>query len=76
MVLQIELFWRRSLGDHDGQVFCLVDADLLDYRVSQKAADSLDSLLQYNSNDGIESYFNFGFYVKLLTIKGDSAPQY
>lgn len=68
MVLQIELFWRRSLGDHDRQVFCLVDADLLDYRVSQKAADSLDSLLQYNSNDGIESYFNFGFYVKLLKI--------
>ena len=37
-------------------MFCLVNVDLLDYSVSQKAADSLEILLQephYNRNDGI-----------------------
>ena len=37
-------------------MFCLVNVDLLDYSVSQKAADSLEMLLQepqYSRNDGI-----------------------
>ena len=37
-------------------MFCLVNVDVLDYSVSQKAADSLEILLQepqYNRNDGI-----------------------
>ena len=37
-------------------MFCLVHVDLLDYSVSQKAADSLEFLLQEpqcNRNDGI-----------------------
>ena len=37
-------------------MFCLVNVGLLDYSVSQKAADSLEILLQepqYNRNDGI-----------------------
>ena len=37
-------------------MFCLVNVDLLDYSVSQKAADCLEFLLQepqYNRSDGI-----------------------
>ena len=59
IVLQIELLWRRSLGDHDGRLFCLVNVDLVDYSVSQKAADTLGFLLQepqYNRNEGIQNY--------------------
>ncbi|XP_067056125.1 E3 ubiquitin-protein ligase rnf213-alpha-like isoform X2 [Acropora muricata] len=49
---EIELLWRRCLGDHDGGLFCLVNVDVLDYSVSQKAADTLSFLLQeYNSNE-------------------------
>ena len=39
-------------------MFCLVNVDLLDYTVSQKAADSLEFLLQepqYNRNNGIQA---------------------
>ena len=39
-------------------MYCLVNVDLLDYTVSQKAADSLEFLLQepqYNRNDGIQA---------------------
>ena len=58
---QIELLWRRSLGNHDGGLFCLVNVDLLDYSVSQKAADTLSFLLQeswYNRNEGdVSSYW-------------------
>ena len=59
--LKIELLWRRSLGNHDGGLFCLVNVDLLDYSVSQKAADTLSFLLQeswYNRNQGdVSSYW-------------------
>ncbi|KAK2555497.1 E3 ubiquitin-protein ligase rnf213-alpha [Acropora cervicornis] len=53
---EIELLWRRSLGNHDGGLFCLVNVDLLDYSVSQKAADTLSFLLQeswYNRNEDL-----------------------
>ncbi|CAH3029473.1 unnamed protein product, partial [Porites evermanni] len=53
---EIELLWRRALGDSGVQMFCLVHVDLLDYSVSQKAADSLEFLLQEpqcNRNDGL-----------------------
>lgn len=39
-------------------MFCLVNVDHLDYTVSQKAADSLEFLLQepqYNRSDGIQA---------------------
>ena len=59
--LKIELLWRRSLGNLDGGLFCLVNVDLLDYSVSQKAADTLSFLLQepwYNRNEGdVSSHF-------------------
>ena len=59
--LKIELLWRRSLGNHDGGLFCLVNVDLLDYSVSQKAADTLSFLLHeswYNRNEGdVSSHF-------------------
>ncbi|KAJ7355098.1 hypothetical protein OS493_027887, partial [Desmophyllum pertusum] len=53
---EIELLWRRSLGDQDGRLFCLANVDLLDYSVSRKAADTLEFLLQesqYNRNHGL-----------------------
>lgn len=55
LCFQIELLWRRSLADHDGRLFCLVNVDLLDYGVSQKASDVLEVLLhepQYSQNEG------------------------
>ena len=39
-------------------MFCLVNVDLLDYTVSQKATVSLEFLLQepqYNRSDGIQA---------------------
>ncbi|PFX29705.1 E3 ubiquitin-protein ligase RNF213 [Stylophora pistillata] len=53
---EIELLWRRSLADHDGRLFCLVNVDRLDYGVSQKASDVLEVLLhepQYSQNEGL-----------------------
>ena len=66
--LKIELLWRRSLGNHDGGLFCLVNVDLLDYSVSQKAADTLSFLLQeswYNRNEGDVSshWISTNYYV-------------
>ncbi|XP_068694638.1 E3 ubiquitin-protein ligase rnf213-alpha-like [Montipora foliosa] len=43
---EIELLWRRSLGDQDAGLFCLINVDQLDYSVSQRAADTLSFLLQ------------------------------
>ncbi|XP_022783821.1 E3 ubiquitin-protein ligase rnf213-alpha-like [Stylophora pistillata] len=53
---EIELLWRRSLADHEGRLFCLVNVELLDYNVSKKAADVLDVLLhepQYGRNEDV-----------------------
>ncbi|CAB4020605.1 Hypothetical predicted protein, partial [Paramuricea clavata] len=43
---EIELLWRRAIVDESGLLFCLANADLLDYDVSQQAVRSLDMLTQ------------------------------
>ncbi|XP_046861644.1 E3 ubiquitin-protein ligase rnf213-alpha-like [Xenia sp. Carnegie-2017] len=43
---EIELLWRRAVGDNTGRLFCLVNADLLDFDVSQEALRLLESLTQ------------------------------
>ena len=42
----MELLWRRAVVDEQGLLFCLVNADLLDYDVSQQAVRSLEMLTQ------------------------------
>ncbi|XP_046861659.1 E3 ubiquitin-protein ligase RNF213-like [Xenia sp. Carnegie-2017] len=43
---EVELLWRRAVGDDTGRLFCLVNADLLDFDVSQEALRLLESLTQ------------------------------
>ena len=51
-LLQVELLWRRALAETSGQrLYCLVQADVLDYDVSQKAVDSLHTLMQDYNNE-------------------------
>lgn len=48
----MELFWRRALSDNGANLYCLVNADLLDYDVSQKVVDCLHTLMQdYGDNE-------------------------
>ena len=42
----MDIFWRRALGDTRNRIFCLVRADLLDYRVSVEAEKQLNLLLK------------------------------
>ena len=42
----MDIFWRRALGDDRGRVFCLVRADLLDYKVSVEAEKQLNFLMR------------------------------
>ncbi|XP_028416584.1 E3 ubiquitin-protein ligase rnf213-alpha-like [Dendronephthya gigantea] len=46
---EIELLWRRAVVDDKGQLFCLANADLLDYDVSQQVVRSLELLTQGQS---------------------------
>ena len=38
--------WRRAVVDDRGLLFCLANADVLDYDVSQQAVRSLETLTQ------------------------------
>jgi len=55
--LQVELLWRRALAETAGErLYCLVHGDLLDYDVSQKAVDSLHTLMRvypYNESKNV-----------------------
>ena len=67
--LQVELLWRRALADRAGErLYCLVHADLLDYDVSQKAVDSLHTLMRdypcNESKDVIQRRFSQDGYAK------------
>ena len=44
--MQVELLWRRAVVDDRGLLFCLANADVLDYDVSQQAVRSLETLTQ------------------------------
>ena len=60
----MELLWRRTLADAGERLYCLVNADLLDYDVSQKAVDCLHTLMQdYPCNESnLLVYFTFLFH--------------
>ncbi len=45
ILFQIDLFWRRTVTDATGSLFCLVDVGLLDYDVSEKAEHSMEKHL-------------------------------
>ncbi|XP_022806308.1 E3 ubiquitin-protein ligase rnf213-alpha-like [Stylophora pistillata] len=38
---EIELLWRRAVGDMEGRFYCLVHADVLDFSVSKQAVEIL-----------------------------------
>ncbi len=43
---QVELLWRRATAaDNGGKIYCLVDADKLDYDVAEKVERKLENLL-------------------------------
>ncbi|CAG2236708.1 RNF213 [Mytilus edulis] len=52
----LEIFWRRSLfGDsHCGKIYCLVNADLLDYEVSDKGEKLLEKHMKTAQNREIQ----------------------
>ncbi|VDI66650.1 Hypothetical predicted protein [Mytilus galloprovincialis] len=49
----IEIFWRRALFAESKKVYCLVNVDLLNYEVSDKAEVSLDRHMQSANEKGI-----------------------
>ncbi|XP_064635715.1 E3 ubiquitin-protein ligase RNF213-like isoform X3 [Lineus longissimus] len=43
---EVELLWQRAVNDQQRKIFCLVNADLLDYDVSDQVEKSLDSSIK------------------------------
>jgi hypothetical protein len=61
----VELFWRRALGLHKGgRLYCLVNADRLDYEVSKKAEETFEKLSRPISGNITNQIFtkNSNFY--------------
>ncbi|XP_078382607.1 E3 ubiquitin-protein ligase rnf213-alpha-like isoform X3 [Oculina patagonica] len=51
---EVELLWRRALANDGDKLYCLVNGDLLDYDISQKAVDCLHTLMQdYPDSEGL-----------------------
>ncbi|XP_052062680.1 E3 ubiquitin-protein ligase rnf213-alpha-like isoform X2 [Mytilus californianus] len=50
----LEIFWRRALFANNDRVYCLVNADLLNYDVSDKGENSLERHLRKAENKGIK----------------------
>ena len=57
LVFQIEIFWRRALFADNNRVHCLVNADLLDYEVSDKGERTLERLMKNAESKGIKLLF-------------------
>ncbi|XP_068759451.1 E3 ubiquitin-protein ligase rnf213-alpha-like isoform X4 [Montipora capricornis] len=53
---EIELLWRRAIGDLEGRFYCLVNADELDFSVSKEAVDRLDELTKGLAGKSGENY--------------------
>lgn len=51
-IFQLEIFWRRSLFGDSGKIYCLVNADLLDYEVSDKGEKLLEKHMKNAQNRG------------------------
>ena len=60
--------WRRALTDPQGKFHCLVMGDLLDYDVSQKAADCLHTLIRDYNNESNISIFGLVLFLLLFII--------
>ncbi|XP_064634464.1 E3 ubiquitin-protein ligase rnf213-alpha-like [Lineus longissimus] len=43
---EVELLWQRAVKDQQMKIFCLVNADLLDYDVSDQVEKSLDNYIK------------------------------
>ena len=52
-MFQLEIFWRRALFADNNKVHCLVNADLLDYDVSDKGEKSLERHMKNAEAKGI-----------------------
>ncbi|VDH93225.1 ubiquitin carboxyl-terminal hydrolase 34 [Mytilus galloprovincialis] len=50
----IEIFWRRSLFANNSKVHCLVNADLLDYDVSDRGERTLERLMKNAESKGMK----------------------
>ncbi|XP_071137105.1 E3 ubiquitin-protein ligase rnf213-alpha-like [Mytilus edulis] len=50
----LEIFWRRSLFGDSGKIYCLVNADLLDYEVSDKGEKLLEKHMKHAQNRAIQ----------------------
>ncbi|XP_063441660.1 E3 ubiquitin-protein ligase rnf213-alpha-like [Mytilus trossulus] len=50
----IEIFWRRALFANNDRVYCLVNADLLNYDVSDKGENSLERHLRKADSKGLK----------------------
>ncbi|PFX17552.1 E3 ubiquitin-protein ligase RNF213, partial [Stylophora pistillata] len=53
---EIELLWRRAIGDMEGRFYCLVHADVLDFSVSKQAMDMLRVVTQGLAGKPGENY--------------------
>ena len=53
MYLQVDIFWRRAIFDGGWKLHCLVNADLLDFDVSDRAEKLLESYIQQTNHEGI-----------------------
>ena len=60
------MLWRRALTDPQGKFHCLVMGDLLDYDVSQKAADCLHTLIRDYDNESNISIFGLVLFYYCL----------
>ncbi|CAC5415228.1 RNF213 [Mytilus coruscus] len=47
----LEIFWRRSLFSRSHRIYCLVNADLLNYDVSDKSERALERFMQHPSTN-------------------------
>ena len=52
-MFQLDVFWRRALFADNNKVHCLVNADLLDYDVSDKGEKSLEKYMKNAEAKGI-----------------------
>ncbi|XP_053396339.1 E3 ubiquitin-protein ligase rnf213-alpha-like isoform X2 [Mercenaria mercenaria] len=48
---EVDIFWRRAIFDGGGKIHCLMNADMLDYDVSEAAERCLDEYLQEVQKD-------------------------
>ena len=45
---KVDLLYRRAAGDRHGKIYCLANADMLDYDVSEKAESYLEKYIKGN----------------------------